>query len=165
MGTMAEKLQAIIDSKAAIKAALESKGLTVSEDFSTYGNLIRSLPVAGVDVTDASDFAFNSHNLPLSATNVQEAVAEICGFLPMLREADADSTTSKVVIKDTKLTLRDNLLLIIRITLPLTGSTTLEFNGTIRPLFNKDGTVAVNVASGASFMAVYNEAKQQWYIL
>lgn len=165
MGTIAEKLQAIINSKASIKSALESKGLTVGDDFSTYGELIRSLPVAGVDITSASEFVFNPTGLPISATNVQEAVAEICGYLPIACALDADSTGDRLVVNNNRVTLRDNLMLIIRTHLTLRESAAIVYNGTVRPLLNKDGTSALNIANGASFFAVFNEEKQEWYIL
>lgn len=44
MGTTAEKLQAIVDSKADIGAAITEKGGTVPEKLSEYGNAIRALP-------------------------------------------------------------------------------------------------------------------------
>ena len=43
MGTIADKLQAARNSKAAIKAALESKGKTPGDKFSDYAPLILSL--------------------------------------------------------------------------------------------------------------------------
>ena len=41
MGTTTEKLQAALDSKNDVKAALEEHGIEVTEDFSTYGSHIR----------------------------------------------------------------------------------------------------------------------------
>ena len=42
MGTTTEKLQAALDSKNDVQVALEEHGVEVTEDFSTYGPLIRS---------------------------------------------------------------------------------------------------------------------------
>lgn len=43
MATVAENLQSIIDAKADIKAALIEQGQTPTNEFSTYGNLIRNI--------------------------------------------------------------------------------------------------------------------------
>lgn len=40
MGTTTEKLQAALESKQAVQAAIESKGVAVTDDFSTYADLI-----------------------------------------------------------------------------------------------------------------------------
>jgi len=50
MGTTAQKLQNIIDSKAAISAAIEAKGGTVPQELSGYGPAIEALPSGGSDV-------------------------------------------------------------------------------------------------------------------
>lgn len=42
MGTTAEKLQAALDSKNDVQDALNEQGVEATEDFSTYGNLIRT---------------------------------------------------------------------------------------------------------------------------
>lgn len=48
MGTTAEKLQAIANSKAAIKAAIEAKGVSdVGNVFSTYATKISQIPSGG----------------------------------------------------------------------------------------------------------------------
>ena len=47
MGTTAQKLQNIIDSKAAISAAIEAKGGTVPQELSGYGPAIEALPSGG----------------------------------------------------------------------------------------------------------------------
>lgn len=59
MGTTAEKLQAVLNSKNAVKAALEELGFAVTDDFSTYADFIK---VLGIDlgvpiVTTAGDGA------------------------------------------------------------------------------------------------------------
>ena len=47
MGTIAQKLQNIIDSKAAISAAIEAKGGTVPTELTGYGAAIEALPSGG----------------------------------------------------------------------------------------------------------------------
>ena len=48
MGTTAQKLQALANSKAAIKAAIEAKGVSdVGNVFSTYATKIASIPSGG----------------------------------------------------------------------------------------------------------------------
>lgn len=50
MGTTAQKLQNIIDSKAAISAAIEAKGGTVPTELTGYGPAIEALPSGGSDL-------------------------------------------------------------------------------------------------------------------
>ena len=47
MATIAENLQAIIDAKADIKAALIEQGQTPTDEFSAYGNLVRAIESGG----------------------------------------------------------------------------------------------------------------------
>lgn len=55
MGTTAEKLQAILTSKAAIKTAIEDKGVTVGNaPLDEYAGLIGSIPSSGGDTSDAT---------------------------------------------------------------------------------------------------------------
>lgn len=49
MGSIAQKLQNIIDSKAAISAAIEAKGGTVPTELTGYGPAIEALPSGGSD--------------------------------------------------------------------------------------------------------------------
>ena len=51
MGTTAEKLQAIVTSKADIAAAITEKGGTAPQKLSEFGNAIRALPSGGAEIT------------------------------------------------------------------------------------------------------------------
>ena len=92
MGTTAQKLQNIIDSKAAISAAIEAKGGTVPTELSGYGPAIEALPnkvAAIVDktvtevtasdlsgVTSIGNYAFYSC-LSLSSITLPNSVTSI----------------------------------------------------------------------------------------
>lgn len=52
MGTMAQKLQAILDSKADIAAAIQEKGGTVPTKLSGYGDAIRNIPAGTEELAD-----------------------------------------------------------------------------------------------------------------
>ena len=61
MGTTAQKLQAIVDSKADIADAIEEKGGTVPAKLSEYGDAIRDLPSGGGD-EEPADVEFIDYN-------------------------------------------------------------------------------------------------------
>ena len=76
MGTIAEKALEALDSKNAIKKVLTNKGLSPSDDFSTYAALIDTLSAEGQTVymlqTEAGDTAYaqlaNQEKVALTAT-------------------------------------------------------------------------------------------------
>lgn len=65
MGTIEQKLQAVLDSKNAIKEALESLGMSPTEVFSTYADIIRNL----------SSFTPEIKSYELTASNIPVYVA------------------------------------------------------------------------------------------
>lgn len=165
MGTMADKLQAIINSKTAIKEALVSKGAVVGDRLATYATAIRSLKVAGVDITKLADFTFTPTGTVLNATDGQNAIAELSEYVPVCCTLDVDSSVTRLVVNNTKITLRDNLILIIRTHLTLDQHASIVFNGTAKEAFNKDGTPELNIANNASFMVIYNAETDRWCVL
>lgn len=59
MATIAENLQAIIDAKADIKAALIEQGQTPTDEFSAYGDLVRAIESGGGTYVPEEDDATN----------------------------------------------------------------------------------------------------------
>lgn len=82
MGTTAQKLQNIIDSKAAISAAIEAKGGTVPTELTGYGPAIEALPSGGSEgswlldeqLTYIKDTDGNISHLALTGTLAKNAV-------------------------------------------------------------------------------------------
>lgn len=58
MGTTAQKLQAIVDSKVDIASAIEERGGTVPATLAEYGDAIRNLPSGGDDQREQADVVF-----------------------------------------------------------------------------------------------------------
>ena len=63
MGTTAQKLQAILDSKADIASAIEEKGGTVPTKLSDYGDAIRNLPTGGTVQPDVEFIDYDGRTL------------------------------------------------------------------------------------------------------
>ena len=63
MGTTAQKLQAILDSKADIASAIEEKGGTVPTKLSDYGDAIRALPSGPEELADVEFIDYDGSTL------------------------------------------------------------------------------------------------------
>lgn len=92
MGTTAQKLQNIIDSKAAISAAIEAKGGTVPQELSGYGPAIEALPSGG-----SSDLAAKI----VDKTVTEVTAADLSGVRSIGRSAFYDcSGLTSITIPD-----------------------------------------------------------------
>lgn len=89
MGTTTEKLQAALDSKQAVQTALEEKGLEVTDDFSTYGNLIGELE-------NTSDSTATSGDIIEGAVAYTASGRTVGTFSPTGGNISYDNTTSKM---------------------------------------------------------------------
>ena len=101
MGTTAEKLQAVLDSKNAIKSSLEDQGLEPTDELSTYAGLIDELEntsdatatsgdiiegavaytasgrTVGTFAPTAENISYDNTNSGMEATTTQEAIDEL----------------------------------------------------------------------------------------
>ena len=101
MGTTTEKLQAALESKEAIQTALENQGLEVTDDFSTYADLINELEntsdatatssdivegavaytatgrTVGTFEPKAENITYDNTGSGMEATNTQDAIDEL----------------------------------------------------------------------------------------
>lgn len=103
MGTIADKLQNIVDSKAAISAAIEAKGGTVPTKLTGYGAAIEALPSGG----GSSDLA----NKLIDRSITEVTAADLSGVTTVGRRAFAycPSLTS-MVIPDNVTTIDSEIL-------------------------------------------------------
>lgn len=163
MGSLADKLQKLAETKSAIKAALQNKGLTATNQFSTYADLIASLPVAGVDVVDLSKFKYNPTGTILTSTTGQDAITELSNIIPIICESELDSSYNRLVISKPRVTLRDNLILICRTNLTLNTEIDIVYNGDVKPLYNSLGERNITVQKGCILVMSYNESTGRWY--
>ena len=103
MGSIAQKLQNIIDSKAAISAAIEAKGGTVPQELSGYGPAISALPSGG----GSSDLA----NKLIDRSITEVTAADLSGVTTIGKRSFAycPSLTS-MVIPDNVTTIDSEIL-------------------------------------------------------
>ena len=89
MGTTAQKLQAILDSKADIASAIEEKGGVVPDKLSDYGDAIRNLPTGETEQPDVEFIDYNGRTL--HRYTFEEALAlEAMPELPSNKEFETD---------------------------------------------------------------------------
>ena len=122
MGTIAEKLQAILNSKAAIKAAIEDKGITVADaPLSDYaekiGNIIGELSPADRTLTEIPASAFEgistipanafrdwryltTVNIPSTIRTIEESAFEGCVSLTTINYGARVDNWNNAVIKE-----------------------------------------------------------------
>ena len=77
MGTTAQKLQAILDSKADIASAIEEKGGTVPTKLSDYGDAIRALPSGPEEPADVEFIDYNGNIVETYTFEEASALSEL----------------------------------------------------------------------------------------
>jgi len=161
MGNIADKLQNIIDSKAAISAAIEAKGGTVPTELSGYGPAIEALPSGG---GGGGSSEFTNKLIDRSLTEV--TAADLSGVTTIGKRSFAycPSLTS-MVIPDNVTTIDSEILTYSNTdwkTVPTFTVLSVEIGNGVSAIGNKAFSYVGNVNStGFTALKIYFKPDRQ----